>query len=85
MRRCATDLTTYSRALAFSGAYSDAPVLPNAALHANAANEMAMVYLLCRWSDVTDIGYKAAGMGKKGDAFKLPTKKEVDFALRWMR
>lgn len=85
MRRMATELSVYSRALAFSGAYDEKPVLGNAALVSMAANESSMIYLLCRWADVTDVGYKPAGMKKNGDAFKLPSAKQVYFALKWMR
>ncbi len=81
----ATELTAYTRALAFSGAYSEAPVLPNAALHAMADNELSMIYLLVRWADCTDVGYKPAGMKKRGDAFKLPTHKQVMNAIKWMK
>lgn len=55
------------------------------ALQAFAENELMLIYLFCRWSGVTDVGYKPHGMGKKGPAFALPTRQEVDYALKFMK
>lgn len=85
MRRMATEISVYTRALAFAGAYDEKAPVDNSALQAMAENELPMLYLLTRWADCTDVGYKPAGMKKTGDAFKLPTVKQVDFALRFMK
>lgn len=70
--------------MAFSG-QPDGELLTKSQLAALAQNELQMLYLFCVWAGATDVGYKAHGMGKKGPAFKLPTRKEVDYALKFMR
>ncbi len=82
MRR-STELSAYNRALAF-GNRPDGDVMTNAALRGLAMNEAQMIYLLCAWSDNTDVGYAMHGLGKTGPAFALPTYEEVSYALKFM-
>lgn len=79
-----TEFSAYNRALAFGGS-PDGEVMTNAALRALAANELQMIYLLCAWSNNTDVGCTMHGVGKKGPAFALPTHEEVCYALKFMR
>ncbi len=83
MRR-GTELSTYNRAVAFSKQV-DGEALTKSALAALAQNEAQMLYLFSRWAGATDVGYTMHGCKKRGDAFKLPTREQVDFALRFMK
>ena len=83
--RANTDMSCYNRALAMYNPTEDGPMKEGNALLALARNELQMLYLFSRWACVTDVGYVPHGMGKYGPAFVLPTRKEVDFALKFMR
>ena len=77
-------MSCYNRALAFTD-MGDVNKLEASALVALASNELQMIYLFTRWAGATDVGYTMHGCKKRGDAFKLPTREQVDFALRFMK
>ena len=77
-------MSCYNRALAFTD-MRDPNGLDNSALVALASNELQMIYLFTRWAGATDVGYTMHGCKKSGDAFRLPTREQVDFALRFMK
>lgn len=78
-------MSGYNRALAMHRPDKDrSPVQGMSALQALAANELQLVYLFVRWSNCTDVGYTMHGLGKKGDAFRGPSLKQVIDARKVM-
>lgn len=77
-------LADYNRALAMFRKDPDRPEPKTSALTQLATNELQLLYLFTRWAGCTDVGYALKGLGKRGDVFNGPTRKQVDDALKVM-